>query len=324
MIKSIRYLFGYYKEYGIKCTIAYYLCILFPYSEKKRNSWRQKILKYKYKTMSNYLYKYFTQSTQNKQKNNNCESAFDGIIWTAWLQGEENAPEVIRITLASMRENANGHPVIVISNENVEQYIDIPKAIKTKHESGKMSHAHYADVIRMMILAKYGGLWLDATTFLSKPISEDAFKASFYSVGFKNVSAGKYISGGKWLVGLIGGKKGSIYISFISEMLSFYWKEHQVPIDYFVYDYLIWNLYQNDKSFCSLIESLPRMEYHTNALRRIINESFDKGRMESLLIDKQIYILSYRGEYTKKTPEGNMTLYGYLFNHYLGEQSEGE
>ena len=23
----------------------------------------------------------------NKQKNNNCESAFDGIIWTAWLQG---------------------------------------------------------------------------------------------------------------------------------------------------------------------------------------------------------------------------------------------
>lgn len=325
MIKSIRHLFEYYKEYGIKCTFAYYLCILFPYSGNKEKSWKQRLLKYKYKTITNYLYKYYSQDIETVQEPAACENdcANGNNIWTAWLQGEENAPEVIRITLASMRENANGHPVVVITYDNVDQYIDVPQIIKNKHKSGEMGHAHYADVIRMMILAKYGGLWLDATTLLHEPIPEEAFQLPFYSLGCK-ASGEKYISRNKWLVRVIGGNKGSIYLTAISRMLTNYWEEHNAAIDYFVFDYLIYILYQNDHSFHLIIDNLHQMDHYTNVLRKIINEPFDENTLKKLYVKKQIYTLTYRGNYYKQTPEGSMTFYGYLCNHFLGEKPEGE
>ena len=323
MIKSIRYFFNYYKEYGIKCTFISFLGMLFPYSNVKKGNWRQRILKNKYKALTNYLCKYYSKAIEFKQEPAACGSDYANCIWTAWLQGEENAPEVIRITLASMRENAKGHSVIVISSENVDQYIDIPQAIKTKHESGVIGHAHYADVIRMMILAKYGGIWLDATILLHEPIPEDAFQCPFYSVRFKTVNENKFISGNKWLVGVIGGKIDSFYLVVISRMLVNYWEEHNIAIDYFVFDYLINILYQKDYSFHLIIDKLHQMDHYTYVLRKIINESFDKKTLIDLFENNQIYTLTYRGDYYKQTSDGRMTFYGYLCNHFLGEKLEG-
>lgn len=324
MIKSIRYLFRYYKEYGIKCTFAFFLCVLFPYSNAKKGNWAQKILQYKHKTITNYLCKYYSQGIEIERESVACRNDYANSIWTAWLQGEENAPEVIRITLASMRKNANGHPVIVISNENVEQYIDIPQTIKAKHESGTMGHAHYADVIRMMILAKYGGIWLDATMLLHESIPQETFQCPFYSVGFKTTNGEKFISKNKWLVGVIGGDKNSLYLAAISRMLTNYWKEHNIAIDYFVFDYLINILYQKDHSFRLIVDNLHHMDHYTYVLRKIINEPFDEKKLKELFVKKQIYTLTYRADYYKQTYEGSMTFYGYLYNHFLGEKSEGE
>ena len=324
MNKNIRHLYRYYNEYGIRCTLAFLLCMLFPYSNTKNRNLRQSILRYKNKTFTHYLQKYYRQATESRKGSAARENDSGNSIWTAWLQGEENAPEVIRITLASIRENANGHPVIVISNENVDSYIDIPQSIKDKHESGLMGHAHYADVIRMMILAKYGGIWLDATMMLHEPIPEEAFQCSFYSVGFKAGNEEKYISGNKWLVRVIGGKMESVYLSAISRMLTNYWEDHNTAIDYFVFDYLIYVLYENDRSFRQIVDKLYRMDHYTNELRKIINEPFDEKTIKDLCIKNQIYTLTYRGNYHKQTPEGCMTFYGYFYNHFLGKQWERE
>ena len=325
MNKNVRYMCRYYNEYGIRCTFAFLLCILFPYSNAKNRNWRQRILRYKNKTFTNYLQKYYRQTAESRQEPAvACENDSRNSIWTAWLQGEENAPEVIRITLASIRENANGHPVIVISNENVDCYIDIPQSIKDKYESGLMGHAHYADVIRMMILAKYGGIWLDATMMLHEPIPEEAFQCPFYSVGFKAGNEEKYISGNKWLVRVIGGNMESVYLSAISRMLTNYWEDHNTAIDYFVFDYLIYILYESDRSFHLIVDKLYRMDHYTNELRKIINEPFDEKTIKDLCIKNQIYTLTYRGNYHKQTPEGRMTFYGYLYNHFIRKQCERE
>ena len=316
MIRSLSNVCRYLKEYGFKCTLAFYLCVLFPYSETQNGKWRQKLIQHKYSTLSNYLYRYYLTSGGDHQHKSN-ENKYTNCIWTAWLQGEENAPEVIRITLASIRKYANGHPVIVISNNNVDQYIDIPQTIRIKHELDVMGHAHYTDVIRMMILAKYGGLWLDATMLLHEPISEEAFQCSFYSVGFSKTNGDKYITRNKWLIGVVGGYRDSSYLATISKMLSRYWTEHSIGIDYFVFDYFVYILYQNDYSFRLIVDSLPKMAHYTNVLRKIINCPYDKEQLESLYIHKQIYLLSYRNNYIKQTPEGNITFYGYLCNQFL-------
>lgn len=322
MIRSLLNLYRYLKEYGFKCTFIFCLCMLFPYSETKNGRWRRQLIQRKYRTLTNYLYRHYYQTSESSQQVVSGQNRYNNCIWTAWLQGEENAPEVIRITLASIRKHANGHPVIVIGNDNVDQYIVIPQTIRQKHESGAMSHAHYSDVIRMMILAQYGGLWLDATMLLHEPISEEAFQCPFYSVGFSKTNGEKYITGNKWLIGVVGGYRNSPYLVTIAKMLSRYWTEHSIAIDYFVFDYFVYILYQADSSFHLIVDNLPKMVHYTYVLRKIINCPYDEKQLKTLYTDKQIYLLSYRGNYIKKTPEGDMTFYGYLYNLFL-EKNNG-
>ena len=307
----------YIKEYGIICFLFSLLSLLFPLSSKGAR-WRWWIQQHKHKVIIQYLtnhyYSYITKEGQNEKgtgRNQEC-------IWTAWLQGEDNAPEVIKLTLASIRKNSNKHRVIVLTNENINQYIEIPELIKQKHDAGIIGNAHFADVVRMMILAKYGGIWLDATAFLHEPIEENAFSSSFYSVGFK-AGETRFVSGHKWLIGVIGGYKNSEYLTSISNMLLSYWKDHSIPIDYFVFDYLITILYRNDSSFRHKIDELPRMEYFTSKLRKTINEPYNEDELAQLLAKQQIYILSYKYKYIKTTSKGEKTYYGKLCEELLSE-----
>lgn len=305
------------QEYGIKCTMVSLLSGLFDYGKHKLK-WNWLVLQKKHKTILNYLTKHYYNNikTITCEKKDN-QKVYSQCIWTAWLQGESNAPKVIQLTIQSMRKHANGHTVIVITDENVDNYVQIPLKIKQKHAEGKMRNAHFADVIRMLVLEKYGGIWLDATMFLHEPIDESAFVSPFYSIGYDSSDKVKYISNNKWIVGIIGGCACSQYLSRISEMLISYWKEHIVPIDYFVFDYLVEILYLNDNSFRTIVDDLKKYRKgFTFELNLVINEPYNENVMKKLFSNNNIYILSYRNTYIEKTETGLLTNYGYLCNQY--------
>ncbi len=317
IMKKLAKLCLFYREYGFRCFIAKCASDLFPYSDKHKSKARKKILQHKFDEYTNYLAKYYRCFVDSGNfKSDSC--GMRGCIWTAWLQGEDKAPEVIRMNLASIRKNAGEHPVVVISYENVDLYLNIPSHIKDKHQNGIIGSAHYADIIRMMLLEKYGGLWLDASMFVYHPIDESAFSSSFYSVGFQG-KKGKYVSDDKWVIGIIGGKENSKYLSAISRMLSSYWTEHEVLIDYFVFDYLIAVLYKNDLSFRVIVDHLPRMPFFLNSLVKIINEPYNHSALCEMLPENQVCYLSYRNKYRKITDEGQLTNYGYLFQELFHE-----
>lgn len=160
MKPRIKDCFLYIKEYGIKCFVAVCLSKVFSYTDNGPQ-WKWNILQYKHKAIMQYLYKYsYIQEEDHSLENKSNNTEYKNCIWTTWLQGEENAPEIIQLNLASIRKNSSGHSVIVITNENVNCFINIPESIMQKHLSGIIGHAHYSDIIRMMILAQYGGIWL--------------------------------------------------------------------------------------------------------------------------------------------------------------------
>lgn len=87
----------------------------------------------------------------------------EGRIWICWWQGLENAPEIVKCCVESICHNAGNHQVTIITDQNVEQYIKIPKWVKKKQSEGIISRTHLSDLLRLSLLAEYGGLWLDAT-----------------------------------------------------------------------------------------------------------------------------------------------------------------
>jgi len=306
---------SYCHKYGLKCFIIVKICSIFNYKKRKTAfSWH--CLEVKHKVILSYLfnqYKGYFNNFNNKIETTRSTSTtkYDRCIWTAWLQGEENAPDVIQLTIASMKQNSNGHQVIVLTNANVKEYINLPNDIEKKYLNGIITNAHFADIIRMMVISKYGGLWLDATTYVSSPIDDSIFNTPFFSINKYN-AYNPYVSKGRWVVGILGGCDNSHYLYIISAILNQYWLDHDLCIDYFVFDYIIALLYRENEKFKEIVETLEPGNDNIYLLREIVNEKYDERKLKKLFSSSKFFILPHRKKYLTYDNSKHITNYAYL------------
>lgn len=87
-------------------------------------------------------------------------------IWTMWWQGYKQAPAIVKCCIESMKRYNEGVCITVIDASNYEEYISIPFYIEEKFRQGMISVTHLSDIIRMKLISKYGGLWIDAIEML--------------------------------------------------------------------------------------------------------------------------------------------------------------
>ena len=145
------------RQIGITCTLKKLKHVLFPASDAKNICARNGA--YEYLQRYSYAAKFKSDEVGIKPGLK--------VIWTCWLQGLENAPLLVQKCIASMRQYANGYEVIVIDNTNLSQYVQLPDYIREKYAKGIIPHAHYSDIIRLCLLQKYGGVWIDSTILLT-------------------------------------------------------------------------------------------------------------------------------------------------------------
>jgi len=85
------------------------------------------------------------------------------IIWTYW--NNDTIPEVVQKCIDSWHNHNPTYRVIVLSPKNLMDYINI----NVKDISFNDSSARESDIVRLLVLEKYGGIWSDATIFLTQP-----------------------------------------------------------------------------------------------------------------------------------------------------------
>ena len=91
------------------------------------------------------------------------ENPYPQKIWTLWLQGYENAPDIVKICISSMKKYANNYDVVVLDENNLSKYITLPDFIMQKYKKGFISPIHFSDIVRLELLDRYGGTWIDST-----------------------------------------------------------------------------------------------------------------------------------------------------------------
>lgn len=84
-------------------------------------------------------------------------------IWVCWLQGEKDAPPLVKACINSLRKNMPEKRIVVLTESSIQEYVQFPAYIWEKRKSGLISHAHFSDLLRVAILCEYGGIWCDAT-----------------------------------------------------------------------------------------------------------------------------------------------------------------
>jgi hypothetical protein len=84
-------------------------------------------------------------------------------IWTFW-DGEQS--ELVKKCIQTWKRHNPDFEVIILDKENVNTYLPNLEIDKLKHVDGI---AHLSDIIRVHILALYGGIWSDASILCTKP-----------------------------------------------------------------------------------------------------------------------------------------------------------
>lgn len=217
-------------------------------------------------------------------------------IWMCWWQGEEKAPEIVRACIDSVRQNAGGHEVIVVTDENLSKYADIPDWVLEKVHSGVMSRTHLSDLLRLSLLAEHGGLWLDATFFctgaldgyLKLPIwsikRPDYLHASVACGMFANYSLECDVSHRR------------VFATLRDYYLE-YWQQRDGLIDYLLTDYLIVLAQRHQSSIAEAFASIEPNNPRCDDLISLLDEPFNECEWNNLTKDTSLFKLTWKQSY---------------------------
>ena len=141
--------------------------------------------KQKFTKAINYLSKYlYVLDNQNIIP---ISDKYPDKIWQCWFQGRDNMPDIVKKCTDSVRKY-HGDDVIFLENNNLESYIKLPDYIVKKHRNGIIPHANFSDMLRLSLLAKYGGCWIDSTILLTGKIPNDILNSDFFT--FRSLKSG--------------------------------------------------------------------------------------------------------------------------------------
>lgn len=240
-------------------------------------------------------------------------------IWVLWFQGEENMPAIVTETFRSIRKNSNGHEVVLITKDNLNEFVDVPVIIKQKVAGGKITLAQYSDIIRACLLSKFGGLWIDATVFVTRKIPESVFEMPFFTI--KNLQDETdplfYISVAhlRWTTYVFGGDAHNALFSYLERVLIAYNSTENALIDYLLIDYVIELAFQKSSQLRLLLDQLPMTNRHKEELvLRLSSEYPDKVTKQLLQSETYFFKLTYKNEILKKSDD-KVTNFQLLINH---------
>lgn len=241
----------------------------------------------------------------------------DAPIWVCWWSGIDDAPALVKQCVKSIQKNSANHTVYFISKDTYKQYITIPDFIFQRFNEGNMCAAHFSDYLRYSLLEKYGGLWLDATIFVSQELPEEYFSSPFFTCK-SNITETRFISKYRWTTFCIGGWKDNILFNFLKLSLENYWKQNDVAIDYLFLDYLIEIAYNTIPSIRNQIDKVPLNNLSRDDLQAAMNAALRSDDIDKVLNNETIlYKLSWREKYSMTTQCGEKSIYAGFLNLQL-------
>lgn len=285
------------KKIGVRCAVYKVISRLFPQDDLVL-SYCDRIGAYRY--LSKYKY-----VLDRMQADYSKTQGSGDIVWLCWLQGYDNAPELVKRCRESVVRHNPGKKIVIIDNENVEEYIDIPEHIKRKHSRGIIPFAHYSDYIRVSLLAKYGGTWIDSTMFLTGPVPQyiDSLPLFF----FRSEFVGKVYGANNFIAAC----PDNPIILQTKELLNEYWLHENKLVSYSIF-HLFWTmvLEYNEQNRCCLdkVPFVPSLD--TYLLQKDMFDTYSDDRFGQIKSITPIHKLTYR--FSEEEASRKDTFYQYL------------
>lgn len=87
-------------------------------------------------------------------------------VWMFWAQGLDEAPYVVGRCVESFRRHNPGWDIKVLDQESAAEFADISDI------PDQLAFNFKADLLRVRLLSRHGGVWADACTYCHRPLDE--------------------------------------------------------------------------------------------------------------------------------------------------------
>lgn len=232
---------------------------------------------------------------KDKIKGNNHEGQVSNLVFVYWAQGFDQAPDLVKKCLSSIINYSKDLDLVLLNDENLEKYLEIPSYIKQKFLAGEIGYANYSDILRIMLLKKFGGAWIDATCLLTqelKPVmSKMALQSDFFAFMYEKpmISSWFLIS-----------KKFSYVTDLFESVVLEYWNSYLGHSYYFYFHAIFYSLYILDEDFRMEIDkSLYISTKIPHALQFNMMKNYNLDEYSSLINGCFIHKLTYKYDINK-------------------------
>ena len=259
--------------------------------------------------LTNYLAKKYLPTIKNtEQKGVTVESP--EILWQFWDNPVgKTTPEIVKSCLESVEKFKGNFEHKILNNSTFENYTDLPDYVLDKFKKGQIGYAHFSDLLRLNLLKNHGGIWLDATGYMTDFVPRYILDEDFFVFLTGNLTHFPYSFMQNCF---IRSKKGSALCEAWYQMCIEFWKNETQVLDYFQHQLMFRALFFYRKD---LVSKMPQMS--EDGIQQLVGDNllkkFDADEWE------RIKKASFFQKTTYKVPSGMD-----YSNTYFSKLSEGK
>lgn len=264
-----------------------------------------------------FLIKKYSSVLQCEKKEVSCKTIVHEhpkVIWWCWLQGLDKAPEIVSACYNSLKRNLSEYEIKLINAENWKEYVELPENIIRKWEKKQIPPALFSDLLRVQLLIKYGGTWIDSTVLCTLDSSsmiqgsnaQKYLDADLFLFQYTPEGTTKDLSISNWF---ISARSNNEVLMTLRDMLFAYWKDYNCTLDYYIF-HLFFAMVAT--KYPAQIAAMP-YGYSMNSLVLLhhCGETFEKKKWDKLIEKVCFHKLAFRiGDEIKSNKEN-------YYNHIL-------
>lgn len=316
IIRGLKYIPQNIRNYGIRLAAIIYIDSLIPPGKSAQyiSAVEQYVDRFTEELVEQY-------SQGNYTPEQGMVSSFDKVpVWCCWWQGEDSMPEIVAMCHKRLRDALPEYAEIhLLTEKNYSDYISLPDHILERVSKGQMSITALSDILRVTLLARYGGFWIDSTVFVSGEFPEEFLMWNYYSQKmFDPVKWCHEACKGRWCGFMMAGSRNNIIFRYIRDAYYLWWKKHDCVIDYVILDYFLLSAYKKIPVIKEMIDRVPDNNTDVFEMYRVLHLPYTDELYQKLTEKTAMHKLTYKIDLIKTTDDGEETLYGHLLKEVYG------
>lgn len=181
----------------------------------------------------------------------------------------------------------------MLEENTIEKYIVFPKLIKEKMDLGVIDYTKISDILRVSLLAKYGGTWVDATIYMKEEFDSSLLLQNYYTIktgGIEDYSPN--ISNNRWKGFFLSGN--SSLFNFTRDFFFEYYSRYDIAVDYLLIDYIFDIAYKYDEKIKNQMLELEKSNPNLFWLESHLGDEFDQKVWDNITETTKVFKTTYK------------------------------